>query len=81
MPPRTSTSQDQDHRRLGLIMRRSSGRGATSSGAPQVVRRFDNGDMYQGAWRGGCPDGEGRYSWCDGSMYDGGWTVRARCQS
>nr|BCL66210.1 1-phosphatidylinositol-4-phosphate 5-kinase [Volvox reticuliferus] len=38
------------------------------------TKQFGNGDVYNGTWsQSGLPDGEGKYTWQDGSMYDGSW--------
>lgn len=52
---------------------RKSAAGTTS--ARGKARDFPNGDQYEGEWTDGVPDGHGRYTWKDGSFYDGTWQV------
>ena len=49
---------------------------AQSASAAKIKHAFPNGDAYVGAWAKGLPEGEGRYTWADGSTYEGGWKVR-----
>ncbi|GAB4813493.1 hypothetical protein N2152v2_000539 [Parachlorella kessleri] len=35
--------------------------------------RFEGGESYRGGWRDDVPEGEGIYSWSDGSVYEGSW--------
>lgn len=35
------------------------------------VERFANGDLYEGDYINGKPDGKGEYRWSDGSYYKG----------
>ncbi|KAK4378668.1 hypothetical protein RND71_000530 [Anisodus tanguticus] len=34
---------------------------------------FSNGDAYMGSFKGMLPHGKGKYTWSDGSVYDGCW--------
>ncbi|KAL8143348.1 hypothetical protein V2J09_016380 [Rumex salicifolius] len=36
---------------------------------------FPNGDSYEGDLFKGLPHGNGRYTWCDGTEYEGGWEM------
>ena len=62
---------------LAMAMRRVSQLGAssTAAGTARGAKKFPNGDTYTGSWRNGVPEGEGRYCWADGSVYEGGWRV------
>lgn len=42
-----------------------------------LTKVFANGDSYAGGWKDGLPHGEGRYTWADGSVYEGVWKVGA----
>jgi len=35
--------------------------------------RFDNGDLYDGLWVKGKPNGQGKYTWKNGDFYRGNW--------
>ena len=48
---------------------------STASAARNKVREFASGDQYEGDWNAGVPHGNGRYTWKDGSFYDGSWQV------
>eukprot|EP00951_Prasinocladus_malaysianus_P022966 scaffold193861_cov31-Prasinocladus_malaysianus.AAC.1 len=43
--------------------------GPVPNGDPSKLRvkHFANGDNYHGEWKAGVPDGEGVYTWVDGS--------------
>jgi hypothetical protein len=41
-----------------------------------LTKVFANGDSYAGGWKDGLPHGEGRYTWADGSVYEGVWKVK-----
>lgn len=52
---------------------------AQSASAARIKHAFPNSDEYVGTWVKGLPDGEGQYTWADGSTYEGGWKVQNRC--
>lgn len=37
------------------------------------IKRYKNGDVYEGLWLAGRPEGPGMYRWTDGSEYNGEW--------
>uniref|UniRef100_A0A0D9X2F8 Phosphatidylinositol 4-phosphate 5-kinase n=1 Tax=Leersia perrieri TaxID=77586 RepID=A0A0D9X2F8_9ORYZ len=51
----------------------SSTTSSSNDAADYVERGLPNGDFYTGQWRGGSPDGAGKYLWTDGCMYEGEW--------
>ena len=65
----------REGRSLSLALRRASQQSASTSGVYRQSKKFPNGDTYSGGWRNGLPEGEGRYCWADGSIYEGGWKV------
>eukprot|EP00210_Caulerpa_lentillifera_P002864 g2735.t1 len=42
-------------------------------GIERKLKKFKNGDRYEGGWRNGLPEGSGKYTWKDGSTYAGYW--------
>jgi len=44
-----------------------------SENIEQRVKKFKNGDRYEGGWKNGLPEGTGKYRWRDGSTYQGQW--------
>nr|BBC28437.1 1-phosphatidylinositol-4-phosphate 5-kinase [Yamagishiella unicocca] len=43
------------------------------------TKQFANGDVCTGTWsQSGMPDGEGKYTWRDGSIYEGSWKEGAK---
>ncbi|GLI62853.1 hypothetical protein VaNZ11_005581, partial [Volvox africanus] len=43
------------------------------------TKQFGNGDVYIGTWsQSGFPDGEGKYTWRDGSVFEGSWKEGVR---
>eukprot|EP00210_Caulerpa_lentillifera_P003479 g3319.t1 len=42
-------------------------------GIERKVKKFKNGDRYEGGWKNGLPEGHGKYTWKDGSTYSGHW--------
>jgi hypothetical protein len=49
---------------------------ANSLAGKPAPHAFPNGDAYTGAWAKGLPEGEGVYTWADGSTYEGAWQAR-----
>jgi len=49
---------------------------ASSLAGKPAPHAFPNGDAYTGAWAKGLPEGEGVYTWADGSTYEGAWEAR-----
>ena len=42
---------------------------------PHVIYRFASGDVYEGEWKNGQPDGYGVMAYADGSVYEGEWAA------
>ena len=40
---------------------------------PEERREFSNGDFFSGEVKGLLPHGKGKYSWSDGTVYEGDW--------
>lgn len=75
--PSSSQAVDTPHGLPAVIrdaMRKVSNR-RTLSIESNVHKDFENGDCYRGSWQAGLPQGQGIYTWADGSVYEGEWQV------
>lgn len=36
-------------------------------------KKYPNGDVYEGEWKGGKPDGKGKMTYVNGAIYEGDW--------
>ena len=38
-----------------------------------IIKKWKNGDVYDGEWKNDCRDGKGNFKWANGNIYKGDW--------